>query len=220
MTNKLVRTRLAVVAACMAVFGLAFSLRQPPKRVHMTERWMEDSTPFAIDGYRAEPGPNGDKQTYRATADTYKMLEAYGIVNRVFTDGLHSVDVCVIASNSPDSLHDPMICFPGSGWQVLQHSVVAVPTRTRGVVPFSVMSTQPPESQPTLAAYCFKGPASMLASQVDVWKQWKLVNFLTGDAREGSLYRFIADPAMTQAQLLHFAADYLDAVKATSKGIL
>jgi hypothetical protein len=216
----MLRARLIVIAVVMAAFGLTYTLRPGPKRVIRSEAWMEDATPFAVDGYHAQPGPHGEKQTYRMSEDSYRIIQAFGIITRVFDNGVHNIDVCVIASNSPDSLHDPIVCFPGQGWKILENTIAPTHTQTRGDIPFTVLKAQFPGSLPVSAVYCYKGPASMLSTQVDVWKQWKLINFLRGDASEGSFYRFIGDSGMAREQLIAFAADYMDEVNRTSKGIL
>ena len=220
MDDGIVRWRLWLVVVVMAAFGVGYALRGPPKMIHRTEAWLEDATPVEVDGYRALPGPNGDRQTYRMAEGTYEYLKPYGIISRVFQIGLSEIDTCVIASNTTDSMHEPMECFPGSGWQILESSKVPTPTKSRGAIPFTVLKARPPGGPVVFAAYCYKGPRSMVSTQLELVRQWKLDRFLGGEPGEGCFYRFIGDTGMTKEQLLGFAADYMDVVKRTSKGVL
>jgi hypothetical protein len=76
-------------------------------------------------------------------------------------------------------------------------------------------------SPPTFAAYTFKGPTSMVPAQKDIYMQWSLINFISGEPHEGAFYRFMAlDSSTSGDQLMGFVADYMDLVKKTSNGIL
>lgn len=218
---KTVKARLIIIIAAMAVFGLAYQLRPAPHLIHRTEAWLQTATPTSVDGFDAVPGPQGEKQTYRMSDITYQTIQAYGIDSVVFRKALSNIDVCVIASNNRESFHDPSFCFPSQDWKILNIRTVSVPTKTRGTIPFSVMQAQPPNgANPVVAAYTYKGPFEMCPSQADMYLQWSKASFITGEPQEGAFYRFMGDGTTTEADLLKFAADYMDAVKGTSNGVL
>lgn len=217
---EIVKLRLILVAVVMTVFGVAFSLRKVPEPLHRTEAWVQESTPTTVGAFRALPGPNGEKQTYRLPQATYDLIAAYGVDSLVFTDGRQDIDVCVVASNNRESFHDPSYCFPGSGWQIVNARVVQVPTKTRGTIPFSVVRAKPSGGKDRVAAYTYKGPISMATSAGEIYLQWSRVNFLSGEPQEGAFYRFIGDESMSEPDLLRFASDFMDAIKVTSKGVM
>ena len=217
---EIVKLRLILVAIVMAGFGLAFSLRPIAKPIQRTEAWLQGVTPTKLGGYRALPGPNGDKQTYRMSPQIYELIGAYGIDSLTFTDGRRSLDVCVIAANNRESFHDPTVCFPAQDWKILEASVISVATKTRGSIPFTLLHTQHAGGGPVFALYTYKAPVSMVTSEGDLYAQWSRVSFMSGDPQEGAFYRFIGDEGTTEAELVRFAADFMDAIKSSSKGIL
>ena len=214
------KRRLLIVMSVMAGFGIVSAMRPTPQPIHRSEAWLQDATPREVDGYRAEPGPNGETQTYRMSEATYKLIDAFGIDSLVFTNGKHQLDVCVIASNNRESFHDPMRCFPGQDWTVLGRKTVPVNTTTRGPIPFSLMTARSPQGASALAAFTYKGPSGFVATQDKSYMQWSIDLFMTGQAREGAFYRFVGDETLTQEELLRFVSEFMDAINATSKGVL
>jgi hypothetical protein len=214
------KLRLILVSIVMAVFGVAFTFRPISKPFHRDEAWLQNATPRQVDGFVAQPGPHGENQTYRVSEQSYELIDAYGVDSLIFSDGRKNLDVCVIASNKRESFHDPMLCFPGSDWKILNQRVVNVDSKTRGSIPFSLIQAKQPSGVIVLAAYTYKAPLSMVTSQGDMYLQWSRVNFLTGQPYEGAFYRFIGDESTSEAELLKFSVDFMDEVKLTSKGVL
>jgi hypothetical protein len=209
-----------LVIGVMTLFGLAFSLRPAPKPIVRTESWLLDVTPREVDGYEAEPGPNGDRQTYRTTPEAYRNIDAFGIASFKFSNGTHELDVNVIASNKRESFHDPTQCLPGSGWTVEDRVTIPVSSVSRGSIPFSLMRTHGPGGPTVMALYTYKGPRGFVPTMDRSYMLWSIDQFLTGQPREGAFYRFIGDATTKEAELVRFVADYMDAIAKSSSGVL
>jgi hypothetical protein len=217
---EIVNARIYALAAIFAAFGIAMAFRPAATEIHRTEEWLLNGTPLSVDGYTAQPGPDGTTQTYRMPEDTYKLLQPFGIMTRIYGEGLRHFDVVVIASNTRNSFHNPEHCFPGQFWTISDEHTVNIATRSRGTVPVTVMRASQGDRN-VYAAFCFKGPKGLVASQSELYMQWSLASFLSGQPQEGAFYRFMAlENDTTADQLIKFAGDYLDRVHETSRGVL
>jgi hypothetical protein len=212
--------RLMVLTAVFAVFAVAAALRPAPKKLFRTEDWLYDNTPTKLDDYQAALEP-GEKYSYKMPEDTYKILTPYGIDSRVFVNSTQDqIDATVIMSNTRLSFHSPEWCFPGQGWEVLDDSKTIVHTKTQGDIPFTVFHTQH-DRQKLWAVFTYKDANVFYASAGDLWWDWSKKQFWSGDPQEGAFFRFIGETdRLSREDVLKFAADYMDEVYRTSKGVL
>jgi len=100
----------AVLAGLLIAVGVATNFT--PRRVteRRTETWMEQKLPRQFDDYTFQGGTNPE-QSYKMDPLTYSVLNPYGIVCRVFSNGREQYDTVFIHSDNSDSFHDPLVCF-------------------------------------------------------------------------------------------------------------
>jgi len=213
------KVRLLILLAIFAVAGFA-TIFKPAGAADKDEAWLQHQLPLLIPGYAMKQSDSNPLESYRMDAETYKLLQPYGIVARVFSKGGSAIDTVVIAGHSPDNFHDPTWCLPGQGWKLSDPKRALIHTKTRGDVPIEYLSATNRNGQTMLVAYTFHEPAGFQPSigrlTVAMWKD----EFVTGKKQIGAFYRFLSeDPSMTLSDLTTFAGQYLDAANETSHGV-
>jgi len=215
------RFRMMLLLVIMLVASTVFHLSARASYVSRSEEWLESHTPVSFGNYLTEPGPEGTVYSYKMDEATYKVLQPSGICARVFKNGGKDYDVVVIASRSKESFHDPRQCFSAQGYTLGDSHITDVRTKTRGVVPVTVVKMTSPNNGEMFAAYCYKGPSGFTAYNRDL-KISLFIEQLKGNQHlDSAFYRFIPlAKSSTEADLLSFIGDYLDAAKSTSQGEL
>jgi len=190
------------------------------ERPNKTEKWMESKAPERVGDMsfiRSEANP---QQSYKMDEVTYRVLAPFGIVPRIYTGNSgESYDVVLIASESRASFHDPRLCFSASGWTLVEQHTAEVQTKTRGVVPITVVRMDGRNSKGQLAAFFYRGPSGFNSSTVSVKLDmfWKRL-FGSKDV-EGVFYRIIPqNEFITEDQMKKFIGEYLEASKSSSDG--
>lgn len=198
-------------AALMLAGGAFARFGTPTAQAPKTEAWLENQSLRSLGRYKMEPPTTSDPNvTYKIDAATYKELAPYGIVARVFSDGLRRFDVLLVASQEKGSFHDPRVCFSAQGWQLNDESTIRVRTKLRGPVPISIADMNSDEGD-RWGAYFYRGPYGFAASTNDLKLQMFRYSLLNARNADGVFYRFIAeDPGSTKDDLVQFISDYLD----------
>jgi len=211
--------RAYVLAAILVAGGAWARLAPGSSRPSKTENWMESSSLERFGGYHMVPGDSPDPLvSYKMDSETYKALEAYGIVARNLSDGDKSFDVVLIASQAKASFHDPRVCFTAQGWQFQREEAVMVSTKRRGLVPVTVAQIKSDVGE-RWAAFCYRGPGGFASSTNVLKYQMFVYSLLNSKSSDGIFYRFIAQSdRITRQQLIDFIGQYLDASASFSGG--
>ncbi len=216
------RFRLWVTAGLFIVIGGMLAFAGRPQQVKREETWIAKQLPEKVGPFQMVPNAEREFEycTYRMNESTYKTLQPWGIVARVFTKGDESYDVVVIGSNAKESFHDPKVCFGAQGWVLGPERVEYIDTKSRGQVPVSVVEMTN-QGKKTLAVYFYKTVSAgfTASSQTLRWDmlKHKLVNM--GKDDEGAFLRIIPthdNPDL--GKLKQFIGDWLDEANTTSNG--
>ena len=215
------KKRAFIFASIMLVAG-AFNLVTSARaeRPDRTEKWMEEQAPAKVGDMTYMKSDTNPAQSYRMDEVTYRVLAPFGIVARVYTGNSgEGYDVVVIASESRASFHDPRVCFSASGWTISEQHQTEVQTKTRGIVPITVVRMDGRNIKSQLAAFFYRGPSGFNASTVSVKLDMFWKRLFGGKDVEGVFYRIIPqNEHITEDQMKKFIGEYLEASKASSDG--
>ena len=180
------KKRLFAFGVVTCLFGGFITFAAVRKVEGKAETWLEQQAPDLVDGYSFLRGNGLNEQTYKMDKETYRVLEPYGIVSRVYQKQGKNVDVVLIASNNKVSFHDPRICFSAQGWTLEDPRVVSVETTSRGAIPVSFTKLVGREYQQgkRLAAFFYKGPDGFHANTSRLQLSLLLVD-VTGEKTGG-----------------------------------
>lgn len=210
---KSVRSRaFAVGAALLACGAIILAAPKPVAAAGRTEAWMEAKAPTKIDNYRTV-------SSYKMDKATYDELQPYGIVSRIFSDGVRSFDVTLVASNRKTSFHDPRVCFPAQGWSFETQQRIMVKTETRGTIPVTIVKMDGADAKNQFAAFFYRGNHGFYPTpQALSWSMF-LDQFAGRTDSEGVFYRFMPGyDGATQDELVSFIRRYMDEAPKTSGG--
>lgn len=219
------KTRALVAVVVILLAGLSIALTKKDIPDTMDESDMLEISARDLDGYRMVGSVENPDYSYRMDEVTYRTLEPYGIVARVFENEQtgERYDVVLIASRSKDSFHDPRVCFSAQGWALTNQWMDTVKTETRGDLPVTIALMDGLSGKGKMAAFLYKGPGRFYGST----KELKLGMFLEqmkgGADLDGAFYRFIpmhTNPNQTEMleDLKRFIAQYMDESNRASGG--
>jgi hypothetical protein len=211
--------KLFVLAAGLAAFGAAVVTRPQVPTVRRSAAWVEQVSPTQVGRFTYKHDPSDPAVSYKMDDRSYKELMPYGIVPRVFDNGLESYDTVVIASDWQWSFHDPRICFSAQGWQIKDDQEAVIHTSSHGDVPIRLLKISK-DGQDHLAAFSFKGPVHMHNDTESLLSEWFVHDLRVGKS-EGAMYRFIAlYQSATPEKLEGFIGQFMDAACKSSGGLL
>lgn len=214
------RATVAVAVLLVSGFLIAFTTRSPgePK----TEQWMLENSPTEFGDYTMYASDENPLYSYKMDERTYSLLGPFGIVARVFTSKTTgaSYDAVLIASRSKDSFHDPRICFSAQGWAIADQREESVTTKTRGVIPVTIVIMDGPDGRNKLAAFLYKGPGGYYSNTQRVKWAMFFEQLWGGDELDGVFYRIIPNTEEKDAaeKLKVFVAEFVDAANGASGG--
>lgn len=211
------RLRLIVAIAVLLVGGLLNAAVRRPNPDAFDEKWMEQHLPRTIDGWGFIPSRENPEQSYVSSPQTYEMLKPFGIVARVYeVDGVR-YDAMVIASDNPDSFHDPLVCQSG---KIVSSKVESVETRTRGRTPFFVSKTDF-DGRPGWMVWTYQGPRGMRADVISLTTDMFLSELQTGRLGSATFFRVLSiGPKIAKDEVVRFAVRYIDLTWETAGGKL
>jgi len=214
--------RVIVVVVILGLVG-AWTNFNPNKMSYErpTEDWVEEQVPTTVGNWQFLRGDQDPMQTYKMDEVTYDMLNPFGIVSRHFVNSQNqAIDAVVIASDDTDSFHDQRWCFTGQGWIIEKDVTEMVKTKTFGEIPMRVLTMRHPEKGSTTALFTFKGVGRKFHDNYNsMWRDFVMDSVRNQRPPWGSFYRFIAlTPNTDVTTLKTFAAEYIDATDAKSKG--
>jgi exosortase len=207
------KKRAFAVAGLFVLCGAVIIAAPKPKAAPgRTEAWMESKAPLQIDNYKVT-------STYKMDPSTYAELQPYGIVCRIFTAGVESYDVTLVASNRKTSFHDPRVCFPAQGWSFNDQQKIMIQTQTRGVIPATLITMEGDDHSQQLAAYFYRDRKGFYPSPQGLSWSMFIDQFAGRTDNEGVFYRFMPNhKGATVDQLTHFIERYMDEAPKTSGG--
>ncbi len=219
------RKRSLVVIALVVAGGAFIVLSAKNAADPKTEDWMLQNAPRNIKGFKMLGGVESSEFSYKMDERTYKELDPYGIVARLFENAEtgEKYDTVVIASRSKDSFHDPRICFTAQGWTLNNQWSESVETKTRGSIYMTVTVMDGPDGQNRIAAFLYRGQGKFYESTNDLKKGMFLEQLLGGNDLDGVFYRFIPlhdspDQMKVKNDMKKFIADFIDEANTVSKG--
>jgi hypothetical protein len=216
---KTVPGRSFIAAGILIVAGVAIQLTPQTVLASKTEKWMEEKAPTKVGNFTFQPSGENPNQSYKVDERTYDILKPFGVVGRVYQDGIRGFDVMLIAGNNKNSFHDNRVCFSGQGWTMKEQEDFTIVT-VRGKIPVTLLNLSHQQRGDTMAAFFYKGPHD---------KFYPLPQMLTGALffeqlkssknLDSVFYRFIPQhPGATKEELIKFIQDYMKEAKATSDG--
>jgi len=212
--------RVLVLSSVLILFGVAALVQPRSRGSWKSEQWVEGALPTRVGDFIMKPSSQDPAVSYKATPFEYEALRPFGIVGRIFDNGKREYDSSAVVGNDRDCFHDPNFCMAGQYYNISGEHMVQLETKTRGVVPVSVMSAEDNDGK-RLVAFCYLGPHGFHPTQDSLYADWFWTELLLGKPKIGAYYRFMTTTESdTEANLLDFAKAYLDAAKATSKGEL
>jgi EpsI family protein len=114
--------RIVIVSVCLLLGASVMATASRTERIPSRERLAE--FPLAIDGWRGE-------NTAPLTPEVLAVLGADDYLSRVyFTKGDPYVSLYVgyyESQRQGDTIHSPLNCLPGAGWQPLSKSYLTIP---------------------------------------------------------------------------------------------
>jgi hypothetical protein len=201
------------------IAGVAFQFTARADIAPKTEKWMEDQAPVAIGSYRFIPGGENPKQSYRMGESTYETLKPYGIVSRIFEFDGKRYDTVLIASQNNESFHNPEVCFTGQGAVLLGQDDRKVVTQSHGDIPVRFVHMKSSDDINRLAVFFYKGPKGFHSTTQSLKVDMAMHVLTKGKKSDGVFYRIIAmNPDTSEADLLKFVGNFVDAANASSKG--
>lgn len=185
-----------------------------------TESEMEQMAPMKVGGMSFTPDATNKLISYKMDDMTYNTLQPFGIVARQYTDGTNIFDAVIIASRSKESFHDPRVCFSAQGWTLEKFVADNVQTKTRGVVPITLIQMTSEQARNKMAAFFYRGPGGKFYGNTQKLKLAMLLEQFTGGHDiDGIFYRVIPMTDSTDLPTFKkFIADWLDAAKESSNG--
>lgn len=209
----------AVVGGLLLIVGVASSLMLTRSGQKVDERWMEDNSLTSFGQFQMISSPDNPRQSYRMDERSYELLKPFGIVSRVFESGPERFDVVLIASDNKESFHDPTVCFPGQGWQIVEERTDKIDTKTRGQIPISIVKMRSPQGESKLSAYFYRAKAGFFPRTGDM-SLGMFIGPLKGNFdTNGVFYRFMPISAnVTEERLKAFMVEYMDASYEKSNG--
>jgi EpsI family protein len=169
------------------------------------------NVPFAIGDWRGRDQPPFDRETLR-------ILQADDYLNRVYVDPIGRVAGVYVAfygsQRSGESIHSPLHCLPGTGWQPLSKSRTTLTTANGPIHVNRLLVEKGPERQ--LVLYWFEGRGRTVASEYEnrvllVWDAFRR------GRSEGALVRITTpvtgDPHVADATAVRFAQEAFDPLR-------
>jgi hypothetical protein len=205
------------------VAALALAILFLPKRVTsgLTEAQMEDFAPMTVGNFQFSGSPQNPKQSYKMDEKTYRLLQPYGIVSRIYTDGNKSYDVILIAGHSKENFHDPRVCFTAQNWNITEDKEVTVETKERGTVPITIVkiSQFSGGGKSSMAAFFYRGPTGFYPNTPNLGRAMLMGPLTWHFNTDAVFYRVMPiSDNVNEEDLKDFVAKYLDAAKPTSNG--
>lgn len=215
------RKRALIFAGIMLVAGTinyaTVIRRENPSK---TEKWMEEKAPARVGDMTFFRSDDNPAQSYKMDELSYRILEPFGMVARVYTGNSgEGYDVVLLASDRRASFHDPRVCFAAQGWTLVEQHQAEVQTKTRGVVPITVVRMDGRNRRGQLAAFFYRGPSGFNASTVSVKLDMFWKRLFGSKDLESVFYRIIPqNEHITEEQMKLFIGNYLESSKASSGG--
>lgn len=208
------------LAALILGFGLFVQLgARKPEGAGRTEDWLESLAPRSLAGFSMLPGREDPNQSYKMDARTYEELKPFGIVVRVYRKANKAFDVALVASDRKESFHDQRVCFASQGWTLTGDRLAKVQTKTRGAIPASILTLASSTRGSQLAVVVYRGPGGFHSSPRGLTWAMLLDQLGGGKHLESVFYRIMpVYSGATEAELLAFAGQYLDAAHESSGG--
>lgn len=206
--------RAHILAAILAIVGIAVLFRGRANTTPHNEAWVENTYPTSVGDYHMV-------DRYKMDETTYQELNPMGISSVTMSNGVNKFDVVVISSHERDSFHNPLACFAAQEWTIVDSHQTIVHTASRGDVPFSVSTAKSRAGQTAIAVYTYEGPKAMHAvnsagfvglGQVGLHGDMFLSELTTVKPAFATFFRFMSLSQFTkESDLLKFAGQYLDA---------
>lgn len=213
------KVRSFAVAGVLVVCGLVLQAMPKAELDRKDEKFMETMAPTQVGQFRFEPSFNDPQRSYEVDERTYDLLNPFGVVGRIYSDGTKSFDVLLISGNDKNCFHDNRVCFSGQGFNIVGQDIETVDT-PRGKIPVTFLSLEHPQRGKLIAAMFFKGPRNEWFSlpQPLTFAMFK-EQLRLGKDLNSTFYRIIPGGGDTdRASLKAFIGEYLVAAEASSNG--
>lgn len=220
--------RVFVLGACLLVAGGAIQAMPRPDLHSKDATFMEEKAPRAVGKFKYERNPNAESPlkkgefhdcSYMVDKNTYDLLQPFGVVGRIYSDGSKAYDVLLISGNDKNCFHDNRVCFSGQGFTITKQSDEILDT-PRGDIPITFLELQHKINGKMMAAMFYKGPKNKwypLPAPLTLamfFEQLKLSTDL-----DSTFYRIIPQhPNPDKEEFKQFIRDYVVAAEKSSGG--
>lgn len=210
-------TRTYFLTAVFVLAGAVFAFLPAPAVEAKTEKQLIELMPNKVGKFNFLVNPNEEGVSYRMDEETYKILKPFGIVARKYSDGNHQFDAVVIASDSKDSFHNPLVCFSAQQWTIESQTVKKIQTEHRGEIPITLLQMSNPAREKSISAYVYRGPFGFEATSRALKLDMVKLAVTQQRASYGVFYRFMADdPNTSEQDLVKFISEFIDSAKESS----
>lgn len=211
---------ITVTIVLLVTMVLSFAFKSDYVR-DKDEAWLVNMMPTELHGYKVLPSEFGENISYKMDESSYEVLNPIGIAcQRMVNDRDLAFDVVVIAGDSMNAFHDQQICFNAQGWEILETSLIDIPTETRGKVRSFMMKIQQEDTGVFTALYMFRSPNGFVSynqAKVDFFMK----RLFSSKPGLGFSYRFIGlSEDLGEDDVVRFASQYLDKLNETTHGQL
>lgn len=213
------KVRSFAVAGVLVACGLFLQAMPKAEIEGKDEKFMESLAPKQVGKFRFEPSFEDPQRSYKVDERTYELLQPFGVVGRVYSDGTQTFDVLLISGNDKNCFHDNRVCFQGQGFNITGQDIETVET-PRGKIPVTFLTLQHPERGNLIAAMFFKGPRDEWFSlpQPLTWAMFK-EQLRLGKNLDSTFYRIIPGGGNTNRDALKkFLSDYVVEAEKSSNG--
>ena len=208
--------RLGILCAVVLTTGATLNFAPKPKQIERTEPEIAAMLPVKVNHFTAELA-QGQYCSYKLDKSNYDVLQPWGIVARIFSNGPQRYEVVAIASRKKESFHDPQTCLTAQGWLLSNQRSSSITTKTRGTIPITLFEMELGTEKLT-SMYLLKTTQGYYSDFGKVkWDMFKYKALHFGKDDEGAFIRIIPKGPSTEEQLKQFAADWIDEAVSTSK---
>ena len=213
------RLRGFVLGVCLIAAGAAIQAMPRPQLHAKDETFMIAKAPTQIGAFKFVQGQTKPGCSYDVDERTYELLQPFGVVGRVYTDGVKGYDVMLISGNDKNCFHDNRVCFSGQGFSITKQSDESVET-PRGTIPITLLELEHKERGRMMAAMFFKGPhGKWYALPANLTFAMFLEQVKLGSDLNSTFYRIIPTHANpSKEDLKQFIRDYVVAAEKSSEG--
>lgn len=213
------RLRAFALGGFLLLAGVGIQAMPRPSLHAKDEKFMAQAAPTQVGKFKFVENPDLPGKSYDVDERTYELLQPFGVIGRIYSDGDKGYDVLLISGNDKNCFHDNRVCFQGQGFTIVGQETEVVDT-ARGKIPVTMLTLDHRENGRMMAAMFYKGPHNkwFALPQPLTWAMF-LEQVKLGSDLNSTFYRIIPrHPNPKREELIQFIKDYVIEAEKTSQG--